>query len=246
MNFNLRNCFFYLLLSPLFFLGNIILPKNSAAFPIYAQQGYENPRETTGRIVCANCHLAQKPIKMEAPSSILPGQVFSAKLKVPYDSKIKQILGNGKQGSLNVGAIVILPEGFKLNLVKKKSFLEVQKPQAYITPYSSERENILIAGPLSWEKYPEISFPIISPNPITNKNTFFGKYSLYAGANRGRGQVYPTGEKTNNNSIQALLSGKIETIKKNNNSTFEVIIVSKEGNRKIQIIHMATSLHNRK
>ena len=32
------------------------------AYPVYAQNGYENPREATGRIVCANCHLAQKPV----------------------------------------------------------------------------------------------------------------------------------------------------------------------------------------
>lgn len=39
----------------------------SLAYPIYAQQGYENPREATGRIVCANCHLAQKPVEIEVP-----------------------------------------------------------------------------------------------------------------------------------------------------------------------------------
>ncbi|KAH0851069.1 LOW QUALITY PROTEIN: hypothetical protein HID58_091137, partial [Brassica napus] len=33
----------------------------SSAYPIFAQQNYENPREATGRIVCANCHLASKP-----------------------------------------------------------------------------------------------------------------------------------------------------------------------------------------
>ncbi|GJP81090.1 hypothetical protein CLOP_g11273 [Closterium sp. NIES-67] len=35
------------------------LPLNSEAFPIFAQQNYESPREATGRIVCANCHLAK-------------------------------------------------------------------------------------------------------------------------------------------------------------------------------------------
>ncbi len=242
MNFNLRKKFFFLLLTPLFFLENVILSKSSLAFPIYAQQGYENPREANGRIVCANCHLAEKPIKLESPSSVLPGQIFNAKLKIPYDSSIKQILGNGSQGSLNAGAILLLPEGFKLNLVKKDLALNSQKPQIYITPYSSQKENILVAGPLSWEQHPEMNFPIISPNPITNKNIFFGKYSLYAGANRGRGQVYPTGEKTNNNSVQALFSGKIETIKNINNSSFEVVIISKEGNRKIQIIPQQLNL----
>jgi apocytochrome f len=32
-----------------------LLPQQSLALPIYAQQAYENPREANGRIVCANC-----------------------------------------------------------------------------------------------------------------------------------------------------------------------------------------------
>ncbi|KAM0954122.1 Cytochrome f [Dioscorea sansibarensis] len=39
----------------------------SNAYPIFAQQGYENPREATGRIVCTNCHLASKPVDIEVP-----------------------------------------------------------------------------------------------------------------------------------------------------------------------------------
>ena len=46
----------------------LLLPFNQAnAFPIYAQQAYTNPREANGRIVCANCHLASKPVELEAP-----------------------------------------------------------------------------------------------------------------------------------------------------------------------------------
>jgi len=32
-------------------------PAASNAFPVYAQQAYENPREATGRIVCATVTL---------------------------------------------------------------------------------------------------------------------------------------------------------------------------------------------
>ena len=42
----------------------LALPKVSYAYPVFAQQAYENPREATGRIVCANCHLAQKPTEI--------------------------------------------------------------------------------------------------------------------------------------------------------------------------------------
>ena len=53
------------LLSPLFaalIVGVTVLtaPSTSWAYPFWAQQNYDSPREATGKIVCANCHLAQK------------------------------------------------------------------------------------------------------------------------------------------------------------------------------------------
>jgi apocytochrome f len=69
----------------------------ATAFPIYAQNAYANPREANGRIVCANCHLAQKPTQIESPSSVLPNSVFEAVVKIPYDLESKQILGSGKK-----------------------------------------------------------------------------------------------------------------------------------------------------
>ncbi len=86
----------------------------SNAYPIFAQQGYENPREATGRIVCANCHLANKPVEIEVPQAVLPDTVFEAVVRIPYDMQVKQVLANGKKGGLNVGAVLILPEGFEL------------------------------------------------------------------------------------------------------------------------------------
>ena len=64
----------------------LLFPQKSTAFPIYAQQAYENPREANGRIVCANCHLAQKPTEIESPSSVLPDTVFETVVKIPYDT----------------------------------------------------------------------------------------------------------------------------------------------------------------
>ena len=46
-------------------LASLIFPKVSYAYPVFAQQAYESPREATGRIVCANCHLAQKMTEVE-------------------------------------------------------------------------------------------------------------------------------------------------------------------------------------
>lgn len=57
-------------------LGTIVSPKVSYAYPVFAQNAYQNPREATGRIVCANCHLAQKPTEIEVPQAVLPDTVL--------------------------------------------------------------------------------------------------------------------------------------------------------------------------
>jgi apocytochrome f len=59
-------------------VGTIFLPKVSYAYPVFAQNAYQNPREATGRIVCANCHLAQKTTEIEVPQAVLPDTVFEA------------------------------------------------------------------------------------------------------------------------------------------------------------------------
>jgi apocytochrome f len=210
--------------------------ENANAFPIYAQQAYQNPREANGRIVCANCHLAQKPTEFEAPTSILPNTVFETIVKIPYDITKKQILGNGQKGGLNVGAVVILPEQFKLApKTRLDEELKIKTKGTYITPYSSTQENILVVGPISGEKNQEIIFPILSPDPAKDKNVFFAKYPIYVGANRGRGQIYPTGEKTNNNIFTAIASGKIQEIKQGSKD-FEISLITSTGDIKTQNI----------
>nr|YP_009314538.1 Apocytochrome f [Liagoropsis maxima]SCW22792.1 Apocytochrome f [Liagoropsis maxima] len=183
------------------------------AFPIYAQQAYDNPREATGRIVCANCHLAQKPAQIEVPQSVLPDTVFEAVVKIPYDSEVKQILGSGTKGSLNVGAVVILPKGFKLAPANRLSEeLKAKTKGVYIQTYSTAQDNILVVGPVPGDKNKEIVFPVLSPDPSKDKTAAFLKYPVFVGANRGRGQVYPTGEKTNNNIITSTTNGTIRDI----------------------------------
>ena len=81
--------------------------KPSEAYPIFAQQNYPTPREATGRLVCANCHLAKKITDVEIPHEVFPNTVFETVVKIPYDLSAKQVLGNGKRGGLNVGAVVV-------------------------------------------------------------------------------------------------------------------------------------------
>ncbi|XP_052486463.1 cytochrome f-like [Gossypium raimondii] len=68
----------------------------------------------TGCIVCANCHLANKPMHIEVLQAILPDTIFEAVVRISYDIQLKQVLANGKKETLNVGVVLILPEGFEL------------------------------------------------------------------------------------------------------------------------------------
>lgn len=247
----------------------------ASAYPIYAQQGYANPREATGRIVCANCHLASKTTELELPQAVLPDQVFEAvtkipystgavasavvdpssvvgsvtfqgaqpmefvqesgipvsqslvefeapatantvfkaTIKVPYDQSLKQLNAKGKPADLNVGAVLVLPEGFTLapadripeNMKEELNGLQFIK-------YSEDQPNILVVGPVPGMKYEEMTVALLSPDPATNRNAHYGTLPVYVGGNRGRGQLYPTGEKSNNNAYNVEHSGKIADI----------------------------------
>lgn len=183
------------------------------AFPIYAQQLYpKSPREATGRIVCSSCHLAAKPVEISVPQAVFPDTVFEAVIKIPFDKQIKQVLGNGKKGDLNVGAALLLPPGFKLapperipqSIKEKMGDLAFQK-------YNQDSDNILVVGPVS-KKYSEMTVPILAPNPEVNKNVSYLKYPIFVAGQRGRGQLNPDGSLSNVNQFTSKHDGKITEI----------------------------------
>ncbi|MBE9166924.1 apocytochrome f [Pleurocapsales cyanobacterium LEGE 06147] len=209
-----------------FLASDLTVPQAAAAYPFWAQQtAPETPREPTGRIVCANCHLAQKPAEVEIPQSVLPDKVFEAVVKIPYDTNTQQVLGDGSKGGLNVGAVLMLPEGFKI--APPDRIPEEMKEKVggvYFQQYKEGQDNVVLVGPLPGDQYQEIVFPVLSPNPAQDKNIKFGKYAVHLGANRGRGQVYPTGQSSNNNVFKASAAGTIAAINEREAGGYEVII----------------------
>ena len=192
---------------------SISIATSANAYPIFAQQNYAKPREATGRIVCANCHLAQKPVEIEVPQSVLPDTVFEAVVKIPYDQQIKQVGSNGKKAGLNVGAVLILPEGFQVAPPERMSEeMKAKVGKLYFSPYSADQKNILVVGPVPGKKYSEMTFPILSPDPSKDKSVSYLKYPIYLGGNRGRGQLYPDGSKSNNTVYTSPAAGTISTI----------------------------------
>jgi apocytochrome f len=215
----------------IFFASDLAIAQSAGAYPFWAQQtAPETPREATGRIVCANCHLAEKEAEVEIPQSVLPDSVFEAVVKIPYDLNSQQVLGDGSKGGLNVGAVLMLPEGFKV--APEDRIPEEMKEKIgglYFQQYKEGADNVVIVGPLPGDQYQEITFPVLSPNPKTDKNIHFGKYAVHLGANRGRGQVYPTGEASNNNQIKASAAGTIASITPQDAGGYQVTINTEDG-----------------
>jgi apocytochrome f len=216
--------------------------EDSSAYPVFAQQGYANPRAANGKLACANCHLNQKAIEIEAPQAVLPNSVFEVEIKVPYDVNKQQIGANGKKADLNVGGILILPKGFKL-AAKSQIPAEVKAKNkgVFISPYSTEFDNILVVGPIAGKTHQELIFPIVAPDPETSDVKYL-TYPMYAGGNRGRGQVYPTGEKSNINAFGAVQAGQVSEIVSTEKGESNITIISSDGTKTSQLVPVGLNL----
>jgi apocytochrome f len=217
--------------------------QESSAYPVFAQQNYSNPRAANGKLACANCHLNQKAIEVEAPQAVLPNSVFEVAIKVPYDVNKQQIGANGKKADLNVGGILMLPKGFKL-AAKNEIPKEVKEKNkgVYISPYSTEFDNIFVVGPIAGKNHQELIFPVVAPDPEKNSDIKYLTYPIYAGGNRGRGQVYPTGDKSNMNVFGATQAGQITEITTAEKGESNIVIVDSKGNKVSQVIPAGLSL----
>ena len=217
--------------------------QDSFAYPVFAQQNYSNPRAANGKLACANCHLNQKAIEIEAPQAVLPNSIFEVEIKVPYDTTKQQIGANGKKADLNVGRILILPKGFKLAAKNQISpEIKAKNKGVFISPYSTEFDNILIVGPIAGKTHQELLFPVVAPDPESNPDVKYLTYPFYAGGNRGRGQVYPTGEKSNINSFGAQQAGQISEIVTTEKGESKVTIVNSEGTATVQTLSSGLKL----
>merc|ERR1712079_494690 len=170
--------------------------------------------EATGKLACANCHLASKQIDVRLPHEVLSDTIFKTYIDIPCKyEKRKQPLADGKKGPLNVGAIAVMPEGWKL-APKDRLPKPIKKEMKGLSwaPYSKEHPEIVVAGPVPGNKYSRMTLPVLAPDPSTDKNNPFGKYSFFYGGNRGRGQVYPEGNNSNNNQYLANAAGTVTAI----------------------------------
>jgi apocytochrome f len=138
---------------------------------------------------------------------------------------------------LNVGAVLMLPEGFKIAPEDRISEeLKEETAGLFYQTYKEGQDNVIIVGPLPGEQYQELVFPVLSPDPRTDKSVHFGKYAVHVGGNRGRGQVYPTGEQTNNGLYKASVAGTVSKVAALEAGGYEVTITAADGATKVVAI----------
>ena len=224
-------------------LALLIAPAASWAYPFWAQQNYASPREATGKIVCANCHLANKMTQAEVPQSVLPDTVFKASVRIPYEEGLQEIGADGSDVGLQVGAVIQLPDGFTLAPQDRwTDEIKEETEGVYFTQYSEDQPNILLVGPIPGDQHQEVVFPVLSPDPATDSSVHFGKYQIFVGGNRGRGQVYPTGEKSNNTTFTAPAAGTITAIDAGDNGASIVTINTDDGSSVSETVPVGPSL----
>jgi apocytochrome f len=164
-------------------------------------------------------------------------------VKVPYEEGIKEIGADGSEVQLQVGAVVMLPDGFTLAPQDRwTDEIKEETEGVYFSQYSDDQPNILLVGPIPGDQNQEIVFPVLSPDPATDSNIHFGKYQIHVGGNRGRGQVYPTGEKSNNTVFTAPAEGKVSSIDAGENGASVVTIQAADGSTTSETIPIGPEL----
>ena len=108
--------------------------------------------------------------------------------------------------------------------------------------YSKEFDNIFVVGPIAGKKHQELLFPVVAPDPEKDSDVKYLSYPFYAGGNRGRGQVYPTGEKSNVNVFGANQTGQITEITTTEKGETTVVIINSAGTQTSQVIPAGLTL----
>ncbi|KAJ0673843.1 putative DNA-directed RNA polymerase [Helianthus annuus] len=157
---------------------------------------------------------------------------------VPLSQSEKCIVGTGLEGqaALDSGALAIAEHEGKIFYTDTDKILLSGNGDTLRIPlvmYQRSNKNILVIGPVPGQKYSEITFPILSPDPATKKDIHFLKYPIYVGGNRGRGQIYPDGSKSNNTVYNATASGIVSKILRKEKGGYEITIADASDGRQV-------------
>ena len=178
-------------------------------FPIYAQQYYTLLFGATETVVCENCHLSTSTGGLNLPNDVFPDTVFESVLSVPLFKVSFQLFEIGTLNTFNIGGFIVLPRDFSLPAKTRLSRLLFKKIKgSFIQPYTKEKINLMLVGPVESNINRDLLFPILilmlDVSPYRNSEIVFW-------ANRGRGQIYPSGMKSNSRNvlIKKLKDGRV-------------------------------------
>ncbi|KAL3648451.1 hypothetical protein CASFOL_007875 [Castilleja foliolosa] len=159
----------------------------------------------------------------------------SREVKEEKDSlRSNQIIHESLSQIASPSRTLILPEGFELAPSDRISpEMEEKIGSLSFQSYGPNKKNILVIGPVPGQKYSEIAFPILSPDPTTKKDVHFLKYPIYVGGNRGRGQIYPDGSKSNNTVYNATGAGVVSKIIRKEKGGYEITITDPGDGRQV-------------
>ena len=108
-----------------------------------------------------------------------------------------QLQGDGSVGTIQVGGVLLLPESIDI---------ESQSVANYWEYWSNTEKQSVCFGPLS----AEYSVQVVTLQ--VDREAFPSSVTVYAGGNRGRGQLYPDGTASNLNSQRVDSSGLLTTV----------------------------------
>ena len=177
----------------LYYTPRVIQNCIAVAFPAFAQQLYAFPIDATGKAVCANCHLAEAPIRLSGPSAVFASSIFDLLIEIPTLLTASQVSPAGDLVDLNVGGVVVLPEGFGKSVAADSNIF---------TPFSAAEPNVFVFGPVPASEYATAVLSVLAPDDARSLS-----FPIVVAGNRGRGQLYPDGSTSISGSVAPRCNG---------------------------------------
>jgi apocytochrome f len=173
------------------------------SYPIFALNAFTTARDSTGKIVCANCHLSASTLHIEVPQSVSSSTVMTLRLTIPAALSSKQLTSTASFSGVNLGCVVLVPDGFTLAPGSRLRGAEKLLTEGiYLQPFNDACSNTIVVGPIDCSALRtacSLDFPILSRSKGRCSTSYCPGtcYSVFGGANVGRGQFYPTGDSSN-------------------------------------------------
>lgn len=164
-----------------------------SVYPAFAKSLFVRPREATGKIVCSNCHLGSDELILSFPQGVL-SDTLELGLMIPVKKTNAQVQSDGSVGPLQVGCVLVLPEMIDIDV------------QANWSYWSNEDKQSVSFGPQTADYSVQVVSLQVSSDALPASVT------VYGGANRGRGQLYPDGTASNINNQRVESSGLVTTL----------------------------------